>query len=90
MQLGCLLLGTAGSLALVHGTSLREHPLRPGRISAPWAALILLVAAGAVWILAQPMDMRGVGLRRMTVRAGVIVMLPALLVCVQPRERRGA
>jgi polyferredoxin len=61
IQLGCLFLGTAGSLALVRGTAVRDHPLRPGYISAPWIALILLVAAAAVWILAQPMDMRGVG-----------------------------
>jgi hypothetical protein len=61
LQLGCVLLGTAGALALVHATSVREHPLHPTRSSAPWMVLLVLTAAAAVWILAQPMDMRGVG-----------------------------
>ena len=54
-----VLLGAAGASALVYGTSLRDHPQRPIVASAPWMALVAVVAAAAVWILQQPMDMRG-------------------------------
>jgi polyferredoxin len=61
IQLGFMLLGTAGSLGLVHLISLQDYPERPARASAPWIALIVLLAAAAVWVLLQPMEMRGVG-----------------------------
>ena len=61
IQLGFVVLGVCGSLGLVHATSLREAPLRPGLASAPWFALVLVLAAVALWIFNQPMDMRGLG-----------------------------
>ncbi len=61
IQLGFVCLGAAGSMAVAHGTSLRDHQAHAVRSSAPWIALILLIAITALWILGQPMDMRGVG-----------------------------
>jgi ferredoxin len=61
IQLGFMLLGTAGSLGLVHLISLQDYPERPARASAPWVAILALLAAAAVWVLLQPMEMRGVG-----------------------------
>ena len=30
-----------------------------GRATAPWALLVVLLAAAALWVLSQPMEMRG-------------------------------
>ena len=62
IQLGCILLGTTGSLAVMHDISLRDYPDRPSRATVPWAIVVLLLAATAIWILFQPMEMRGMGL----------------------------
>jgi hypothetical protein len=61
IQLGLILLGTIGSLAVAYHISEREYPDRPGRSTAPWAVVIVALAAIAVWILSQPMEMRGIG-----------------------------
>jgi polyferredoxin len=61
IQIGFLLLGTIGALALAHGISEREHPDRSAPATIPWALLILALASAAFWILWQPMDMRGTG-----------------------------
>ena len=60
LQLGVVLLGAAGSAGLVHATSLRDHPATPGRASVAWLALVAVLAATALWILSQPMEMRAV------------------------------
>jgi ferredoxin len=60
IQLGLLLLGAAGSMGLAHATSRRDHPGRAVQASAPWIALLTALTATAIWVLAQPMDMRGV------------------------------
>ena len=62
IQLGCILLGMAGSLAVMHLISLRDYPDRSSRATAPWAIVVVLLAAAAIWILFQPMEMRGIGL----------------------------
>lgn len=59
MQLGVLLLGSAGALGLIHATSLRDSPLAPWRASAPWILLVAGLTAASIWTLAQPMAMRG-------------------------------
>ena len=59
IQLGFVLLGTAGSLALVHAASVRESPSRPWPESAPWLLFVAALAAATLWTLAQPMAMRG-------------------------------
>jgi Fe-S-cluster-containing hydrogenase component 2 len=62
IQLGCVVLGTAGSLGMVQAIAQREQPSRPVLVSAPWIAVVLLVATTALWILSQPMEMRAVNL----------------------------
>jgi polyferredoxin len=61
IQLGLVLLGACGSIGLVRATSLRDYPRRPAAASAPWFAAILALAALGLWILTQPMEMRGLG-----------------------------
>jgi polyferredoxin len=61
IQLGLVLLGACGSIGLVQAASLRDYPERPALSSAPWFAVILLLAIVAMWILDQPMQMRGMG-----------------------------
>jgi polyferredoxin len=60
IQLGCVVLGAAGSLAMVQAISERDQPSRPVLASAPWLALVLVIATTALWILSQPMEMRAV------------------------------
>lgn len=59
IQLGFVLLGTCGAFGLVHGISRRDYPARPGAASAPWLVLLFALAAAALWIFYQPMEMRG-------------------------------
>jgi len=61
MQVGVVILGTAGSLGLVHAISARDCPERPIGASVPWMVLVVALAATALWIIAQPMEMRGLG-----------------------------
>jgi ferredoxin len=62
LQLGAVLLGAIGSLALVHRISERDHPGRSLRAAAPWAVVVVGLALLALWIVGQPMEMRGTGL----------------------------
>jgi hypothetical protein len=54
------MLGAAGSIGIVHAISRRDQPSRAGLVSAPWIAIVALIASSAVWILSQPMEMRAV------------------------------
>jgi hypothetical protein len=60
LQLGAILLGTIGALAVNHRISSRIAPGTAARASMPWAIAIVGLAVWAAWILGQPMDMRGV------------------------------
>jgi polyferredoxin len=60
IQLGCVVLGAAGSLAMVQAISQRDQPSRPVLASTPWLALVLLITTTALWIMSQPMEMRAV------------------------------
>lgn len=59
IQLGFVLLGAAGSIGLVRALSTTESA-GPSRTAVPWTLLVLGLAAAAIWIFVQPMDMRGV------------------------------
>ena len=61
LQIGVVLLAAAGSIGLIAATSFREQPQRPVRLAMPWMMAVAVVAAVAVWIFMQPMDMRGIG-----------------------------
>jgi len=62
LQLGVTLLGALGSLVLVHRISERDHAAAPARASASWSLVIVILTVLALWILSQPMEMRGTGL----------------------------
>jgi polyferredoxin len=62
IEMGFLLLGLVGSLAVGLALARRYLPARPRAGFVPWAALHVLLWAAAVWLLSQPMEMRGVTL----------------------------
>jgi hypothetical protein len=62
LQLGCVILGAAGSMGLVHAISLGDESSRPALSSAPWLVVVALIATTALWILSQPMEMRAVSI----------------------------
>jgi hypothetical protein len=61
IQLGITLLGAFGSLGVLSLIAAREYPERPGRAAGPWAVMIAALTVAAIWVLYQPMDMRGLG-----------------------------
>jgi hypothetical protein len=61
IQLGFVVLGACGSIGLVQAITARDYPGARRLVSAPWFAVIAMMAATALWILGQPMEMRGLG-----------------------------
>jgi polyferredoxin len=61
LQIGAILLGALGSAMLVQRVSDRDHADRALAAAAPWIVLLLVLTGAALWILSQPMDMRGTG-----------------------------
>ena len=61
LQIGVVLLAAAGSMGLIVAMSAREQSLRLARVAIPWMVVVVALAAFAVWIFMQPMDMRGIG-----------------------------
>lgn len=59
IEVGFVLLGLIGSLALTWSLAERDFGLRPAGGFRPWAALHLAFAGTALWLIAQPMEMRG-------------------------------
>lgn len=62
LQAAVIMLGGFGSLALAARIAQRDHADAAMRAAAPWIALVVLLAGAAMWILWQPMEMRGMGL----------------------------
>lgn len=58
LQLGALLLGAFGSLALSWLIAEREHPRDAFRVVLPWALVIALLTVVSAWVFLQPMEMR--------------------------------
>jgi ferredoxin len=56
---GFLALGLLGSILVAFRIAEREYPTRALRAFLPWAFLALLLWGSALWLLAQPMEMRG-------------------------------
>ena len=48
-----------GSLLVSWRIAEREYPSRALPAFVPWAALSILLWAAALWLMAQPMEMRG-------------------------------
>jgi hypothetical protein len=59
LELGFLALGVFGSLLVSWRIAEREVPTRPLPAFLPWAALSILLWSAALWLMAQPMEMRG-------------------------------
>jgi ferredoxin len=59
LELGLLGLGVLGSLLVAYRIAERDHPARAVPVFLPWAGLCLLLGSVAVWLLSQPMEMRG-------------------------------
>jgi len=58
-EFGFIILGLLGSLLVSYGIAMAEE-VRPVRVFIIWAALSLVIAAGAFWLMSQPMEMRAV------------------------------
>ena len=61
-EFGFILLGLVGSLLVSYLIAAKEEVDHPLRVALPWAALSLIMAGGAIWLMSQPMEMRGVAL----------------------------
>jgi hypothetical protein len=59
IEIGFLALGAVGSLAVTWRLAGRDFPGRAWAAFAPWATLHVGLTAVALWLLAQPMEMRG-------------------------------
>jgi ferredoxin len=62
LQLGVVVLGAFGSIVLAYLIAEREHQPSARLAALPWVAVSVLLAAAAVWVFLQPMEMRGTSL----------------------------
>jgi hypothetical protein len=60
-EFGFITLGLLGSLLVSYAIATAEE-MRPMRVFIVWAALSAIIAAGAFWLMSQPMEMRAVSL----------------------------
>ena len=60
IEVGVILIGAAGSLALAYLISERDYVEHPVVATIPWAVVTIAITVAALWITAQPMDMRAV------------------------------
>ena len=58
IEVGFLLLGFAGSLAVSYSLAEDDSPQKPMRAFIPWAAVSLVLWTASMWLLFQPMEMR--------------------------------
>jgi hypothetical protein len=61
IQTGLILLGTIGSLGVLSLIASQDEPDRAERALVPWAVVVLALCAFAIWVMYQPMEMRGLG-----------------------------
>lgn len=59
LELGFLGLGWLGSLLVVYQLAMADEPRQPWRVLWPWVLLLSLLFAAAIWLMGQPMEMRG-------------------------------
>jgi ferredoxin len=59
LEIGFLGLGFVGSLLVAYRIAARQAPVRAVRTFAPWGVLVALLLVTAIWLLSQPMEMRG-------------------------------
>lgn len=59
MEVGFMSLGLLGSLAVAWSIAREVAPRRTPAAFGPWAAVNVVLFASAMWVMSQPMDMRG-------------------------------
>jgi hypothetical protein len=59
-EFGFIALGLVGSLLVGYSLAVTEKVVHKVYVFIPWAALSLLMAGAAFWLMSQPMEMRGV------------------------------
>jgi len=59
LEIGFLILGLAGSLPVIHQLAEGDCAEHPMRAFLPWAAVSVVLWLAAMWMMFQPMDMRG-------------------------------
>jgi hypothetical protein len=64
LELGLLCLGLMGSLLVAYRLSEEDSAAHPRRVFAAWAGLCVLLWVSALWLMSQPMEMRGTFLMR--------------------------
>jgi polyferredoxin len=60
-EFGFITLGLLGSVLVSYAIATAEE-MRAGRVFIVWAGLSVIIAAGAFWLMSQPMEMRAVAL----------------------------
>lgn len=58
IEIGFLVLGFAGSLAVTHALAEEDSPKGSLRTFIPWAVMCAVLFAAALWLIFQPMEMR--------------------------------
>lgn len=58
-EFGFVVLGLIGSLLVGYRLAEQDAPLKPLRVFLPWAGVATLLFLAAIWLLSQPMEMRG-------------------------------
>lgn len=58
-EFGFIILGLFGSLMVSYRLAEQDSPLKPFRLFLPWAGLATILFIAAIWLLLQPMEMRG-------------------------------
>ena len=61
-EFGFVFLGLLGSLLVGYSIAATEKLGHPSRIFALWAVVVVIMTAGALWLMSQPMEMRAVSL----------------------------
>jgi polyferredoxin len=59
-ELGFIVLGLLGSLLVSYLLAATDQMVQPVKAFIPWAALSLIIAGAALWVMSQPMEMRGI------------------------------
>ena len=58
VEIGFLMLGFAGSLAVSYSLAEEDAPHKPMPVFIPWATVSLILWAASMWLMFQPMEMR--------------------------------
>ena len=58
VEIGFLVLGFAGSLAVSYSLAEEDAPRKPMPAFLPWATVSLILWAASMWLMFQPMEMR--------------------------------